>query len=125
MGALRKYKPSLKDQRALRDFIDHRRGLSHELEQLLLGVAETKEAFFFFEGNTREFSTEEAAQILNVSRPFLIKILDEGKIIFRKVGKHRRVNAVSLMKFKDKQDEENQKILDELTEIAQKHNLGY
>ena len=125
MGALRKYKPNPKDQKALRDFIDHRVGLSRELKQLLKDVAETREAFFFFEGNTREFSTEEAARILNVSRPYFIQILDEGKIIFRKVGTHRRINAVSLMKYKDKQDGENQKILDELTEIAQKHNLGY
>lgn len=124
MGALRKYKPNQKDQKAILDFIDHSK-LSPELEKLLLGVAETKDAFFFFEGNTREFSTEEAANILNVSRPFLIQILDEGKIAYRKVGTHRRVNAVSLMKYKDKQDEENQRVLDELTEIAQKHNLGY
>ncbi len=124
MGALRKYQPSPKDKEVLAMFLKHRKEMSKELADLLVSVAKTEEPFFFFLG-AREFSTQEAADILNVSRPFMIMLLKEGKIEFRKVGKHRRVNAASLMSYKRKLEEDNAKILDELTSIAQQHNLGY
>lgn len=124
MGALREYKPNSQDQKTLRDFLEHHHRISKELVEFLSLVAKTEEPLFFFRG-ANEFSTQEAADILNVSRPFAINLLDQGKIVFRKVGKHRRINAASLMKYKSQRDEENKKILDELTAIAQQHNLGY
>jgi excisionase family DNA binding protein len=47
-----------------------------------------------------ELTTVQASEILNVSRPFLIKLLEEGAIAHRKVGKHRRVRAEDVMAYK-------------------------
>ncbi len=70
-----------------------------------------------------EFSTQEAADILNVSREFVLNLLKEGKIVFRKDGEYYHINAASLMKYKNQRDSENKRILDELTEIAKKLNI--
>jgi len=61
-----------------------------------------------------ELSTKEAAKLLNVSRPYLIKLLDEGLIEHRLVGRHRRVLAANLFQYKKAQDLERTKVLDEL-----------
>jgi excisionase family DNA binding protein len=72
-----------------------------------------------------ELTTQEAADILNVSRPFLIKLLDERMIPFHKVGTHRRVRYRNLIDYKSKIDKERDKALDELTAQAQELNMGY
>ncbi|TIH29288.1 helix-turn-helix domain-containing protein [Subtercola vilae] len=66
-----------------------------------------------------ELTTQEAASILNVSRPFLIKLLDEGKIAYRKVGSHRRVRSDSLMRYKSADDERSKADADELIRLGQ------
>ncbi len=72
-----------------------------------------------------ELTTVQAADILHVSRPFLIKLLEEGKIPYRKVGKHRRIQGEDVMNFKRAIDQEREAVLDQLVADAQKHEMGY
>ena len=72
-----------------------------------------------------ELTTVQAAEILNVSRPFLIKLLESKEIPYRKVGKHRRVKMEDVMAYKDRIDKERESILDALVADAQENNMGY
>lgn len=70
-----------------------------------------------------EFTTQQAADFLNVSRPYLISLLDEGKILNRKVGKHRRVLYADLVKYKEKSYKRSMKALDEIVRISEELDL--
>jgi excisionase family DNA binding protein len=70
-----------------------------------------------------ELTTQQAADLLNVSRPYLIGLLDAGQIEYRKVGKHRRVRVDSLMSYKRKDDHERRDVADELAELNQEMGL--
>jgi len=72
-----------------------------------------------------ELTTQEAANLLNVSRPHLVKLLETDVIPFTKTGTHRRIRYQLLMEYKQRRDEESRSALDELANIAQEHNMGY
>jgi excisionase family DNA binding protein len=72
-----------------------------------------------------ELTTQEAADMLNVSRPHLIKLLSSGAIPFHKTGTHRRIRYQNLVNYKDKIDAERLTLLDELVAQAQELNMGY
>lgn len=66
-----------------------------------------------------ELTTQEAANILNVSRPHMVKLLEEGKLPFHKTGRHRRVLFSDLMKYKDQRENESNKAMQELADLSQ------
>jgi excisionase family DNA binding protein len=71
----------------------------------------------------KELTTQEAANILNVSRPYLIKLLEQGDIPFTKTGTHRRIQFSDLMEYKKHRDSERRKGLAELTQLSQELGL--
>lgn len=70
-----------------------------------------------------ELTTMEAADILNVSRPYLIKLLEAGEIRFRKVGTHRRILMEDLMAYKEKTDRRSRAAMDELVALSEELGL--
>ncbi len=72
-----------------------------------------------------ELTTVQAADVLNVSRPFLIKLLEEKALPCRKVGAHRRIRMEDVMAYKARIDADREAVLDQLVAEAQEHDMGY
>lgn len=66
-----------------------------------------------------ELTTQQAAQMLNVSRPHVIKLLDEGRIEYRMVGRHRRIRATSLLAYQRSQLGSSRTAADELAALSE------
>lgn len=72
-----------------------------------------------------EISTQQAANMLNVSRPHLVKLLETGNIPFKKIGKHRRILLKDIIAYEERLAKEREVQLDFLATQAQNLNLGY
>ncbi len=72
-----------------------------------------------------ELTTVQAAEVLNVSRPFLIGLLEQNSIPYRKVGTHRRIRMDDVMAYKAQIDADRAEVLDQLVADAQENDMGY
>ncbi len=73
----------------------------------------------------REFSTQEAANFLNVSRPFVIKEIENGRLLCHKVGRHRRVEFDELVRYQKVLGYKSHTALEQLRDLSQELGLGY
>ena len=72
-----------------------------------------------------DLTTAETADLLNVSRPYIVQLLGEGKLPFHMVGSHRRVKLEDALEFKAQQRETSLRIMQQLANEAQAQDYGY
>lgn len=94
-----------------------------ELKAILEDMAEGKASQIISEDE--QLTTQQAADYLNVSRPFVVKLMESGEIPFTKVGKHRRVTFSDLKAYQHRQNEVTDHNLKKLAQQAQDLDLGY
>jgi excisionase family DNA binding protein len=91
------------------------------LQQIVHSMGEGK--MFFVQEEEEILTTQEAADILHVSRPYLIKLLEEGEMPFTKVGLHRRIRFKDLRDYQKRRKEERRAALREMARISQELGL--
>jgi excisionase family DNA binding protein len=73
----------------------------------------------------KELTTKEAADILGVSRPFLVRLLDRGEIPYHRVGTHRRLNVEDVLAYRELRAARRREQLRKLTELSEQVEGGY
>ena len=96
--------------------------LRHLME--ILSVLESGRSVTITPSND-ELTTQQAADLLGVSRPFLIQLLEKETIPFRMVGSHRRIRYEDVAGYKEAIDAKRRKVLDRLASEAQELDMGY
>ena len=121
VSAIQRATPGKASSEAFVDLVDSLTSVIEQTTELLLAgkhvrVIEDNEAM----------TTQEAADLLNVSRPHMVKLLETGKIPqLPKAGRHRRVARIAVLKYKRTNDAKRISALKGLTALSQRHNLGY
>ena len=121
VSVIRRATPGKTSPEALTDLVDSLTGVIEQTTEMLLAgkhvrVVEDDEAM----------TTQEAADLLNVSRPHLVKLLETGQIAqLPRVGRHRRVARIAVLKYKRARDAQRELALKELAALSQRHRLGY
>jgi excisionase family DNA binding protein len=96
-----------------------RLALSPRTQQLVRKIVESLAAdhVIIMSSMKKDLTTQQAANLLNVSRPYLIKLLEEGAIPYTKVGTHRRIQYDDLMAYAIIWKAEQKRLLRELTQL--------
>lgn len=121
ISAVRRASPRKASADVIIDLVDSLTGVIEQSTQMLLvgkqvRVVEDDDAM----------TTQQAADLLNVSRPHLVKLLETGQIPqLPKAGRHRRVARAMVLKYKRRQASQRESALKELAAISQQHKLGY
>lgn len=121
ISAIQRTAPGNASSEALTELVESLTGVIEQTTELLLAGKHVRVI-----EDDESMTTQEAADLLNVSRPHLVKLLETGRIPqLPKVGRHRRVARVAMLKYKRAQDAKREAALKELAALSQRYNLGY
>jgi len=90
----------------------------------MLGMIAQRRPFMIV-SQSDELTTQDAADLLNVSRPFVIKEIEGGRLRCRKVGRHRRIEFEELRRYQAAQCERSEQALQKLADLSQELGLSY
>ncbi len=121
ISAIRRASPGKASADTITDLVNSLTGVIEQSTQLLLAGKQVR----VIEDNDA-LTTQEAADLLNVSRPHLVKLLETGQIPqLPKAGRHRRVARAAVLKYQRQQQTQRESALKELATISQRYKLGY
>lgn len=121
ISAMHRATPGKASSEEMTDLVDSLTGVIEQTTELLLAGKHVRVI-----GDDDAMTTQEAADLLNVSRPHLVKLLEMGQIPqLPKVGRHRRVARTAVLKYKRTRDAQRESALKELAALSQSHQLGY
>jgi excisionase family DNA binding protein len=121
VSAIRLSGPEKKSPAALTELVSSLTGVIERTTELLLAGKGVR----IVEDN-QALTTQQAADLLNVSRPHLVKLLETGQIPqLPKAGRHRRVARTEVLNYKRVRDAKRESALRELGVLSQRHRLGY